>query len=153
MILLRTGLSDGIFHLKLFACLTKQFIYSRSLHSGSWNLCHREGNNAPVPSALMDLYTWCQIHRPHFSGAHPPPATVSLEMCHTGNRRQDVECFNICTVARAKRIVRSLAGLSRSCFHSTWLQLSTCMKKNQSNTFPFWSAQGQIITLANFPLH
>lgn len=78
---------------------------------------------------------------------------VSLEMCHIGNRRQLVESSTFdCTVGRAKRILLSLAGLSRSCFHSTWLQLSTCVKKQSIQCFYKKSVQGQIIVLANYSL-
>ena len=97
--------------------------------SGSWNLFHRERNKVPGPPALLDLYNWSQIQRPHFPGAHP--SAWPLWRCvieETEGKRWNVPLFD-CTVGRAKRILLSLAGLSRSCFHSAWFQLSTCVKK------------------------
>lgn len=155
MILLRNGLNDSIFHLELSACWTKQFILSRPFHSRSWNLCHREKNKVPVPPALSDLYNWCQIQRPHFSGAHPPSATLSGDVSY-GKPKAGSGMFHYLIV---------LLGWPRKSFW-VWLDYPdhvsvlldsncqhVCKKKNQSNAFPFRSAQGQIIVFANFSLH
>lgn len=102
VILLRTNLNDSIFCLELSPCLTKQFMHSRPLHSESWNLSRGERSKVPVlqPSWIS---TTDVSSRPHFPGAPLPSATVSLEMCHIGNERQEVECSTVWLYCREGR--------------------------------------------------
>lgn len=53
MILLRTGLNYSIFRLESSAYLTKSFMHSSPLHSGSWNLFHRERHTSSPPGSLQ----------------------------------------------------------------------------------------------------
>ena len=94
MILLRTRRNDNIFYLELSPCLTKQFMHSRPfiLNLGICLMEKEVKSQYLQPSWISATDVSLRLH---FPGAHLPSATVSLEMCHIGNERQEVECSTV----------------------------------------------------------